>query len=469
MKQKISTDDLQLGMYVIGVDAVWFDHPLWQPNSLLEEAEVIRVLEAAHIKEVWIDPSKGLKPRARASRPDPICAAPREPPRTPDAPLAATQSTGRTRTPAATQGEVSQRFIGALAEPKGVTEAPVTAPPSQLPDPSAADQVALPPPKFEPAPLPVNKKTDFASDLVRARRVCAAAGQEVASMFRSVRMGRAIGEDDVLPIVRQIAKAVQEIPSAILSVARLKTHDNYTYLHSVAVCALMTALARQLGMDEDQTHDAGVGGLLHDLGKALVDPDILSKPGALDANEFAAVKKHPRYGYELLKNQADFTDAAKDVVLHHHETFDGAGYPDGIAGNQIALLARMGAVCDVYDAITSNRPYKEGWDPALAIRRMAQWHGHFDEEIFKQFIATVGIFPVGSLVALDSGRLAVVLQPGTSTLSRPIVRAFFSIRSNEPIAVETIDLGSPGCQDRILRPEDPTHWGFKHLDRVLQA
>ncbi len=469
MKQKISTDDLQLGMYVIGVDAAWFDHPLWQPNSLLEEAEVIRVLNAAHIKEIWIDPSKGLKPRSRASGPDPVPAAPRRPAHAPHAPVVAPQSAGRTRTPAETQGEFSQRLVRVLAEPDGATEAPVIAPPGHLPDPSGADRVALPSPNFDPAPPSAKKKTDFASDLVRARRVCAEAGQEVASMFRSVRMGRAIGEDDVLPIVRQIAKAVQEIPSAILSVARLKTHDNYTYLHSVAVCALMTALARQLGLDEGQTRDAGVGGLMHDLGKALVDPDILSKPGALDANEFAAVKKHPRYGYELLKNQADFTDASKDVVLHHHEKFDGAGYPDGISGNQIALLARMGAVCDVYDAITSDRPYKEGWDPALAIRRMAQWHGHFDEEIFKQFIATVGIFPVGSLVALDSGRLAVVLQPGTSTLSRPIVRAFFSIRSNEPIPVETIDLGSPGCQDRILRPEDPTHWGFKHLDRVLQA
>jgi hypothetical protein len=129
----------------------------------------------------------------------------------------------------------------------------------------------------------------------------------------------------------------------------------------------------------------------------------------------------------------------------------------------------MGAVCDVYDAITSNRPYKEGWDPAIAIRRMAQWKGHFDEVIFRQFIATVGIFPVGSLVALESGRLAIVLRSGSSSLSRPIVRAFFSIKNKEPVAIETIDLGHPSCKDRIIGPEDPAQWGFDRLEKVLEA
>jgi HD-GYP domain-containing protein (c-di-GMP phosphodiesterase class II) len=468
MKQKISLSELRLGMFIIDVDAAWFDHPIWQPQSLLQDPEVIRVLQAARISDVWIDPARGLKPEPKAA-PVPT----RRPPRS-QAPAkeAAPASVRTARQPGDEKPEPPRPARPALepAPPEVKAEPPRDMRgglPVEEDNPASVPARAWNPP--EEALRPVRAVGDFAAELARARRLCADAGQEVASMFRSVRMGRALGEKDVMPLVSQIALAVQEIPGALLSVARLKTHDNYTYMHSVAVCALMTALARQLGLDEADAHDAGVGGLMHDLGKALVDPNILAKPGALDALEFAAVKKHPGFGYGLLADQTEFADSAKDIVLHHHEKVDGSGYPDGLSGNQISLLARMGAVCDVYDAITSNRPYKEGWDPAIAIRRMAQWHGHFDEDILKQFIATIGIFPVGSLVALTSGRLAVVLQPGTSTLSRPVVRAFFSIRTNEPIPIETIDLGLPGCSDRIIRPEDPAHWGFKHLERVLQA
>jgi hypothetical protein len=141
---------------------------------------------------------------------------------------------------------------------------------------------------------------------------------------------------------------------------------------------------------------------------------------------------------------------------------DGTGYPHRLAGDAISRIAKMGAICDVYDAITSNRPYKGGWDPAESIARMASWKGHFDPDLFKAFVKSLGIYPVGSLVRLASGRLAVVVEQNPGALTAPLVKVFFSARSNMPVPVQRVDLASG--VDRIVGRESPARWGFKHLD-----
>jgi hypothetical protein len=156
-----------------------------------------------------------------------------------------------------------------------------------------------------------------------------------------------------------------------------------------------------------------------------------------------------------------------DVCLHHHEKTDGSGYPHRLKSGQISLPARMGAVCDVYDAITSNRPYKQGWDPAESIGKMAEWrHGHFDEEVFQAFVRSLGIYPVGSLVRMRSGRLAVVVEQNPASLTAPTVKVFFSTRSQLPITPALIDLARPGCSERIVGRESNRDWKFTHLDEL---
>ena len=243
----------------------------------------------------------------------------------------------------------------------------------------------------------------------------------------------------------------------------VKTHDDYTYLHSVAVCALMLSLARQLNLDDEQARLAGLGGLMHDLGKAAMPLEVLNKPGKLTDAEFAIVKRHPVEGEKMLRS-GGAEPAALDIALHHHEKMNGTGYPDRLAGDAISLLARMGAVCDVYDAVTSVRAYKCPWDPSAAMRQMSKWEGHFDKRIFSAFVKAVGIYPVGSLVRLSSQRLVVVVEPGKESLLTPIVRIFFSLRSNEPIPMQTIDLAAPSCKDSIAGPEDPIRWNFTNID-----
>jgi putative nucleotidyltransferase with HDIG domain len=280
-------------------------------------------------------------------------------------------------------------------------------------------------------------------------------------------MGKAVDTASALRLVEEIADSVTRNPNALISLARLKTADDYTYMHSVAVCALMVALSKQLGLDAAQTRSAGVAGLLHDLGKAVMPMDVLNKPGKLTDEEFAIIKRHPEEGHQMLLASQGADEMALDVVLHHHEKTDGSGYPKRLKADEISLYAKMGAVCDVYDAITSNRPYKAGWDPAESIRRMAEWTtGHFDPTVFQAFVKSLGIYPIGSLVRLHSGRLGIVIEQAEKSLLTPRVKVFFSTKADARIAPEVIDLSLPGGKEKIVGREDPAKWNFPDLDEL---
>ena len=310
-------------------------------------------------------------------------------------------------------------------------------------------------------------RTTRDQELPRAAKLLARSRTAIVSMFSELRMGRAVNAEAAQALVEDIAASLLRNPGALVSLARLKSADDYTYLHSVAVCALMIALARQLGLSEADTREAGMAGLLHDIGKAVMPMDVLNKPGKLTDAEFRIIKRHPVEGYRLLVEGGSVSDIVRDVCLHHHEKINGSGYPDGLAGDAISLFARMGAVCDVYDAITSNRPYKRGWDPAESIRKMTEWRaGHFDERVFQAFVKSLGIYPTGSLVRLRSGRLAVVLEQSEKSLLAPRVKVFFSTKSQARIVPEILDLSRPGHTDGIIGHEDPAHWGFDDLDAL---
>jgi putative nucleotidyltransferase with HDIG domain len=334
-----------------------------------------------------------------------------------------------------------------------------------MPAAVTVDAVAAP----SPVVAPRVPRESMDQELHRARRICQDSKAQVVALFTDARLGRAIQPEAVMPMVEAINESVSRHPDALLSVVRLKNHDEYTYMHSVAVCALMVALARRLGLPEDQVRDAGAAGMLHDLGKAAMPLNVLNKPGALSDDEFKIMKAHPVRGYHMLVLSGSAPEAVLDVALHHHEKFDGSGYPHNLKGDAIGLMARMGAVCDVYDAITSNRPYKKAWGPAESLQRMVSWNGHFDELVLKAFIRSVGIYPVGALVRLESDRLGVVLEQGEGSLLAPKVRVFFNARKREPVFIKDIDLGAPDCGDRIVGLESADKWNFPNIERLWLA
>jgi HD-GYP domain-containing protein (c-di-GMP phosphodiesterase class II) len=336
---------------------------------------------------------------------------------------------------------------------------------------NTAKGLDLPVAEPEPAPpkIPTRKiistkpKHSIREEIARARKICESSKEAVSSMFREARMGEAVNIEDAEPLVQEIAASVWRNPHALINVARLKTQDDYTYMHSVAVCALMIALGKEMGMSKSEVAAVGMGGLVHDLGKALMPVDVLNKPGKLTEDEFNIMRSHPEKGHDLLLEGRSVGSIALDITLHHHEKVNGLGYPHRLSGNGISSFARMGAICDVYDAITSIRPYKEGWDPALSVKRMANWEGHFDKKFFHSFVRSVGIYPVGSLVRLASDKLGIVVEPGKSKLLTPKVKVFFSLKLRQSIPVSIIDLAAPTVRDRIVGLEDAADWGFRNL------
>jgi putative nucleotidyltransferase with HDIG domain len=398
--ERISLPELRLGMYIHKLEGDWFRHPFWRGSFLLTRMQDLEAIRAFGIQNFWIDTAKGLGPA------DPSVA-------------------------------------GADARPADLVR---------------HDAIPGSGPQEEP-----EAHVSLEEEIEQARSLCLSAHNQVMGMFEEARMGRAIDPEATLPLVRQIADSVGRHPQALFSVARLKTRDNYTYLHSVAVCALMLALSRQLKLDAVLTRQAGLGGLMHDLGKAAIPLEILNKPGRLSDAEFDIMKSHPFLGATMLR-EGGADEAIQTIALHHHEKFDGTGYPDRLSGRGIPLLARMGAVCDVYDAVTSERAYKAPWNPAETMRRMASWTGHFDRPIFEAFVKTVGIYPIGSLVRLKSRRLAVVMGSDTRSLLLPRVKAFFCLETRRICPEECLDLSDPACDDRILQAEDPAAWNLTGLE-----
>jgi putative nucleotidyltransferase with HDIG domain len=417
MLNRIHIQHLTLGMYLHEFCGSWMDHPFWRAKFLLKEPKDLARIQATAIQECWIDTSKGLD------------VAP-----------------------------------GTVSVSREEADAQIDTDFSRLED--------LPPLKVTPPPPPPppkrdRKPTDMASELKMAAAICVKSKQAVVSMFNEARLGRAVDSAGAQSLVEEISDSVTRNPGALISLARLKTADDYTYMHSVAVCALMVALAQQLKLKDEQQRLAGMAGLLHDLGKAAIPLSVLNKPGKLTDQEFTVVRSHPVEGFHMLKEGGNVPDAVLDACLHHHEKVDGSGYPNKLQGEGISVIARMTAVCDVYDAITSDRPYKRGWDPAESLRRMAEWTtDHFDARIFQAFVKSIGIYPVGSLVRLTSGRIGVVTEQSAAALTAPTVKVFFSTKSDLRIPPEMVDLSAPHCNEKIVAREDPDKWRFPDLNEL---
>jgi putative nucleotidyltransferase with HDIG domain len=396
MLKKIHVHDARLGMYVHELCGSWMDHPFWKKAFDLSDPKDLHTLQTCGLKEIWIDTDKGLDTESH------VVAI-------------------------STENE-QQKIERELQTAAASSIKPAT-------------------------------RISMHDEISRARKLQEKSKAAVTSMFKEARMGNAIHVADAAPLVDEIKQSISRNPEAFLNISRLKNKDDYTYLHSVAVCALMIALAKQMELSEEDVKDAGMAGLLHDVGKMMIPEEVLNKPGKLTDEEFEIIKSHPLRGWEVLNHAEGAHAVALDVVLHHHERVDGTGYPEKISGDALTVFARMGAVCDVYDALTSNRCYKSGWEPAEALRKMAEWrNGHFDERIFHAFVKTIGIYPTGTLVRLKSGRLAIVTEQSEKGLLTPMVKAFFSTKANEPIMPEMIDLSKSA--DSIANVELAEKWGF---------
>ena len=305
-------------------------------------------------------------------------------------------------------------------------------------------------------------RVSLGEELRRAAAIRRQAAGLVRTVMQDARLGKAIELDQVSPMVESITESILRNPGALTSLLRIKTADDYTFLHSVSVCTLLVAFCRARELDAETTYQAGLGGLLHDTGKALVPNKVLNKPGALTEQEFAIIRRHPRDGYDILVKTPGIGPIPLDITLHHHERRDGSGYPDKQGEGAISELAQMAAIVDVYDAITADRCYHKGISAAEALRKIYEWSKfHFNPQYVQEFMRCVGIYPVGTMVMLDSGRLAVVVEPHPTNLLAPKVNVFFNTKTNVYIQPHTVDLSRAvgfGGGDKIVSHEAPAKW-----------
>ena len=375
-------------MYVRGFGGSWFDHPFWRTKFIVESEEDAAKIRQAAIPYVEIDETRGLSPDAEG---------------------------GQT-------GE---------AEPSGVQN-------PQLPQRPAPRQERPVVRMARPMPAAITATTPAALEerhKEQIARLVDGAKTTMRGLFDDARMGRAIRTQDTVKLIDDIAVAVSRSPRTILDIVRLKKKDEYTFMHSVAVCALMINVAQFLGKSTREIRDYGQAGLLHDVGKMGIPEHILNKPGALTDEEFTTVRNHPEHGYQLLLESGEVSEIALDVCRHHHEKQDGTGYPFGYGPERISEVAALGAICDVYDAMTSNRVYKKAWSPSEAVGAMWAWEGHFDQRLLFAFMQSIAIFPEGMLVRLRSNRLGLIM-PARRRDTGPRVVAFYSTRDREMIAQE---------------------------------
>lgn len=395
MLVRVRVDQLRVGMFVHAVDATWLESPFWRYRLLIDGAADIAELRDAGIVHVVIDTERGLGIAVAAS-----------------------------------------------VEPKPIE-----------PEPIEDEAIEAEAPQFDPldtTPCRLSVERD------RASQVIDRAKQKMRSVFDGARLGQAVESAEVVGLVDEISASIMRNKHALVGLVRLKSKDEYTYLHSVAVCALMMSLARQLGVPEEQHRDLGLAGLLHDIGKMGVPDPILNKPGQLSDEEFAIVRSHPHRGAAILEEGDNVPALALDVCRHHHEKVDGTGYPYGLKGEEISLAARMGAVCDVYDALTSDRAYKDAWTPVEAVTRMWSWEGQFDREVLFAFFQAIGVYPLGLLVRTSSDALAIVLPNGRRA-TRTRLRLFFQIDTKSLIDPVDVTMGD-GRGERIVSVEDPASW-----------
>ena len=389
--KRVRVEELRPGMYIHDLNCGWLQHGFLRQHFLLRHEGQIQKMLDQGMHELYIDTSRG----------EDVAGAP-------------------------TKAEIDQVLDQQLRQ-------------------SAATGAALVPDR-------VSQKEES----VAARRILGEATVMVDSLLQDVRLGKHVDTAKAGPLVKEINASVLRNPGALLSLCRIKEADTYTFQHSVSICALLVSFTHAMGMPPDLVHEAGLGGLLHDVGKMKIPNEILNKPGKLTEEEFTIMKSHAALSRDLLTGVPGISTLVIQIAGEHHERMGGGGYPAGLPGAEISQIGRMAAIADVYDALTSNRVYHKGMEPSEVLKKLLEWSGsHLDGDLVQQFIRTLGIYPVGALVRLSSGRLAVVVEQSEDLL-RPTVRLVYDTKLN--LQLPPRDLHLVHAAEEIEDYEEPEDW-----------
>lgn len=391
MLRRIEPSEVELGMFIHKLEGNWFSHPFWKRRFVLEDPRDLAALRDSDVAGVVIDETLGAHPSASEA------ATPQAQPRKP-VPLHRSVPPRRTAFRAAS---------------------------------ASAD------------PLPI------AREFGAARQIADRSRRHISQAFLKARLGKGVAVGDVEPVVEEIYGTVQRNPHAFSGLLRCQRDKEETYRHALTACALMIALARRMQLSQAETHEAGMAGLLMDVGVGQLPESLDPVEGDYRALRRQLLDQHVLFGHDMLCVAGDMPDAVLAVSRNHHERMDGSGYPEGLRGEEIDRLSRMAAICDEFDYLVTGGFQRPPVDPAAAIESLVAEGDKYDPEILRAFIESVGVYPIGAFVRLRSERLAMVVDIDPDDHALPVVRTFYSLATGKSLRGETIRLAQCWGADAV--------------------
>lgn len=305
------------------------------------------------------------------------------------------------------------------------------------------------------------KPLKFEQEINRAHSLYTEAKLLQKRAFADISSGKVINIADFQLCADGIIDSIFRNKDALLCVSRIRDKDAYLLEHSINVAILITIFAKSMQLDETEMADLATGALLHDIGKIKVPDTILNKPGRLTEQELATMRKHVEYSRDILQQAEGISAISLDIAANHHERINGSGYPAGLTAEQLSVYARMIAIVDTYDAITAQRVYKNGQTSVKALKILrADSPANYDLDLVKQFIIAVGMYPPGTLVMMDSEKLALVLENNPNSITCPVVKVFYSAKHRRYLEPVTVDLANPKSDDAIKAAVDAAEYGI---------
>jgi putative nucleotidyltransferase with HDIG domain len=265
------------------------------------------------------------------------------------------------------------------------------------------------------------------ADMATIRNLYSQASSTMGTVWENAGREGIAKAAEVRSVVDELAQAVSQNRNALLALTAMRNVDNYTFTHMVNVSILTMVQARGLGIDGTLLREFGVAGLMHDIGKVRTPPEILNKPSRLDENEIVIMRRHALDGAEILRKTRELTPLAAVVAFEHHLRLDGSGYPVGVTRASLNLATMLCTIADVYDAMRSKRQYQNAYPADRILEVLERGQGQeFEKNLVRRFVQLMGLYPVGSLVRLNTGVCAIVLGPYPADPRRPRVRAVYA-------------------------------------------
>ena len=425
MLKRIDVADVQLGMYIHKLEGPWLKHPFWKSKFLLTDEGQLADLRGSELDGIVIDIEKG-------------------------ADVVAGGTSGR------------RRALVASPQSRG---APV-------------DHSRFEIPRTPPVPRPpvLGAGFDFRSitpmstarEVGNAVQVAQRAQKILSGVYHQARLGRAIRSSQVEPVIEDLFASIQRNPHAFNGLMRVKRENSSLYTHALAVSALMIALGRQMRLHPERIKQAGMAGLLMDVGMGHLPLDVSTIMDTLTEAEHKVVETHTRLGYDFLSMGGEIPEEVMKVCLEHHERFDGSGYPMGLKGDDISLFGRMAAICDVYDSLTSDRPHRARMEPSAAFELIREQKDQFDPNLLDQFVESLGVYPIGSVVRLNTAHLALVVDQNPNDYTRPHVWTFYNVTERKVIKPEAIDLATSTSHEDIVCSDNAETYGVDNFPALRE-